>query len=373
MNSFRMKEYCFRCVAVAGLVLSLAGCDMKDDYSDCPTTGGFEISVVYTQNKNNLNEFAEEVSRMDFFFFDENGLFKERVTDVDGPFTNDYSKTFQLPYGKYQAVLWGNLYDDIELIGELKKNITTIDELRLKLKTQLSKNTKTETPYQEALPKLENYVAPIPTTLFWGNVETVQILSGHHVKKEVDLLKNTHDIHVTLRWKNYEGFYCFSTEHQKRTRAYIAGTNGDMTFGNELVRERNIAYIPMYRDPAHPDIYAGQTGLSYIPPQLVIDGIAAVMPDARIMRLMADGSTEKLVVTTVQDDGTEKIMYTRSIVDLIRLTGHYNTQQSLDWCNDYNVVVDFRCIDSNHNHGSAWVAITIWINGWIVKEINEEI
>ena len=97
------------------------------------------------------------------------------------------------------------------------------------------------------------------------------------------------------------------------------------------------------------------------------------MPDARTMRLMADGSTEKLVVTTIEDDGTEKIVYARSIVDLIRLTGHYNSQLSIDTRNDYFIVVDFRCIDPEHHHGSTWIALSIWVNGWVVREIETEI
>jgi hypothetical protein len=349
-------------------ILLLAGCNMKDDYLDCPTTGSFEIRVDYTQNIDNRNYFENEISRLDFFFFDENGLFKERVSDLTGPFVNGYSQTFDFPPGYYQAVIWGNLYDDTHIVGSLEKNVTTIEELQLKLVTDMG-----TIPVAGEMPKLENFAKPIPTTLFWGKTRLVDIHLGHHVAQQVDLLKNTHDIHITLRWKNYDGYYCFDAEHQKRTRAYIAGTNGNMTFCNELMRERNVTYIPLYRDPAHPNIYADQTGLSYIPPQLVIDGIAAVMPDARTMRLMADGSTEQLVVTTVQDDGTERIMYVRSIVDLIRLTGHYNTQRSLDCTNDFHIVIDFRCIDSGHNHGAGWIAVTVWVNGWVVKEINEEI
>lgn len=368
MNSFRIKKYSFRCIAVTSFVLLLTGCDMKDDYSDCPTTGEFEISVDYTQNIDNRNYFENEITRLDFFFFDENGLFKEHVTDSVGPFINGYTRTFNFPSGRYQSVIWGNLYDDTRVTGDLEKDITTMDEVQLKLVTDAN-----IIAVPEVMPKLENFVAPVPTTLFWGKTELAEVTTRRQVKQRADLLKNTHDIHVTLRWKDYDGYYCFGTEHQKRTRAYIAGTNCDMTFMNELLRQRNVSYIPVYRDPAHPDIYAGQTGLSYIPPQLVIDGIAAVMPDARTMRLMADGSTEKLVVATLQDDGTEQIVYVRSLVDLIRLTGHYNTQRSLDHTNDYHIVVDFRCIDPQHNHGSAWIAVSIWVNGWVVKEINEEI
>ncbi|MEG1544876.1 MAG: FimB/Mfa2 family fimbrial subunit, partial [Tannerellaceae bacterium] len=128
-----------------------------------------------------------------------------------------------------------------------------------------------------------------------------------------------------------------------------------------------------YRDPSDEDPWQGQTDISYIPPQIVVKDHVSVLPDFRVMRLTADGSTEKLVVTTLLPDGTEKIVYARSIVDLIRLTGHYNTQQQIDQTNDYTVVVDFRCVDKNHQHGSTWFAATIWVNNWVVKEVDSEI
>lgn len=375
MNTFSISKFLYRSaltLMAAAMGTCLTGC-IKDDLSKCPTTGDLVIKVTFFNNTI-VNRLEEEVTKVDFFVFDDKGLFYDRITDTTGPFTDSYSKTLALPFGKYQVVVWGNLYDDTVLsTNELKRDTTTMDELRLLLVTNETRN---DTQPADPLPVLKNFVTPVPTTLFWGKTEPiVELFTGHSEVREVDLLKDTHDVHVTLRWKDYDGAYCYSTEHQRITRGYITGSNGNITFADNevLPRERDLTYIPLYRDPAHPDVFAGQTGLTYIPPQIVCEDHVAVMPDFRTMRLMADGSTEKLVVTTVEDDGTEKIVYVRSIVDLIRLTGHYNSQLSLDIRNDYFIVVDFRCIDPEHHHGSTWIALTIWVNGWVVKEIETEI
>lgn len=364
----RYKRFmqCFFTLALFGGLLT--GC-IKDDYKNCPTTGDYVLRVKY-MNNTIKNTFDKEIARLDFFVFDDKGFYYDRITDVSGPFTNDYSKVIKLPFGKYQVVLWGNLYNDHELSQELVRGVTTKKELLLKLKTTQTRNS---TQPQPDYPKLENFVPAYPTTLFWGETGIQEIFSGHSVEGVVDLLKHTHDIHVTLRWKNLLGFYCFSKEHIKTTRAYIVGGNGDVSFDYKMPLQRNVTYIPMYRDPANPDQYLGQTGLSSIPPQIIVKDIAAVMPDFRVMRLMSEGSTEKLVVTTILDDGTEKIVYVRSLVDLIHLTGHYNTQASIDETNDYHIAVDFRCVNEDHQAGSSWISIGITVNGWVVKDVESEI
>lgn len=363
-----IKPLFFRIFGMIVLCLSLGGC-IKDDSSDCPTSGSLDLRVTfYNQTVNNT--LANEITRLDFFIFDENGLYLGRVTDATGPFSSEYKKTLDLPYGKYKVVVWGNLYDDTQVTGELVVGLSSIDDLQIALVTS---DTRTDTQPGEGYPKLENFVKAIPATQFYGITNYMSVFTGKHSEQQVDLLKNTKDIHVILRWKNYEGFYDYSTEHQRTTRAYVVGSNGNIGFNNKLTRDRNVTYLPFYRNPSDEDPWWGQTAGSYIPPQIIVKDHVSVLPDFRLMRLTADGSTEKLIVTTLLPDGTEKIVYARSIVDLIRLTGHYNTQAQMDQTNDYIITVDFRCVDENHQHGSTWIAATIWVNGWVVKEVDSEI
>lgn len=363
-----IKPLFFRIFGMIVLCLSLGGC-IKDDYSDCPTSGSLDLRVTY-YNQTVYNTFAKEVSRLDFFIFDENELYLGRVTDTIGPFTNEYKKSLDLPYGKYKVVVWGNLYDDKKIGGEVVAGVTSIDDLQIQLVTS---STRSE-PYPGGnYPPFVNFVKPMPKSLFYGITDYVPVITGKHKEQVVDLTRNSNNIHVTLRWKNYDGYYDYSAEHQRTTRAYITGTNGDVDFRNELTRKRNITYIPFYRDPTDEDPFGAQTGGSLIPPQNVNKDHAAVLPDFRTMRLTKGGSAEKLVVTTLLPDGREKIVYVRSIVDLIRLTGQYNTQAEMDRENNYHIVVDFRCIDENHQHGDTWISTTIWVNNWIVKDIESEI
>lgn len=357
-------------LAVLCLVCSLlVGCSIHDDYSECMSD--VEIRVTF-KNNTPVNWLEGEITRLDFFVFDENGKFYSRATDSEGPFTNDYSKKLLLPYNTFKIVVWGNLYEDKQIDEVLEKGVTDINDLKIKLVTAQTRATTSPLP-NPAYPKLENFVQPTPATLFWGETAYIQPSISYNEAVTIDLKKNTHDVHVTLRWKNQEGFYDFSTEHQRTTRAYIVGSNGDVKFDNSLPRERNVTYVPLYRDPANMDPFLGQTGQHTAPPQLAIEGIAAVMPVFRSMRLMAEGSTEMLVITTLQEDGTEKVVYARSIVELIRLTGHFNTQTLIDERNDFHIVVDFRCTDPTHQFGSSWLAVSITVNGWVVVQIDAEL
>lgn len=354
-------------VSVFILVVAFSGC-INDDYSNCPAMSSANLRVTY-YNQTVNNTFAKEVTKVDFFIFNENGLFFSRVTDTEGPFTNDYQKNLELPFGNYRVLVWANLYDDTRLSGNLQVGVSTVEDVKINLVTT---QTRIDTQPGEGYPALENFVAPIPATQFYGETD-YSLFINSNVGQKVNLVKNTKDIHVIMRWKNYEGFYDYSTEHQRTTRAYVVGSNGDTRLDNKLTRERNVTYLPFYRDPSDEDPWWGQTAGSYIPPQLIVKEHVSVLPDFRLMRLTADGSTEKLIVTTLLPDGTEKIVYARSIVDLIRLTGHYNTQMQIDQTNDYIITVDFRCVDENHQHGSTWIASTIWVNGWVVKDVDSEI
>ena len=363
-----MQHIGLRIVGVLTICLAMVSC-IKDDLSDCPTTGSLELRVTFF-NKTIENTFDKQVSRLDFFIFDEGGKFVSREIDATGPFTNEYSRALQLPYGTYKVVVWGNLYDDTALDGGLEVGVTTIDDLRLRLVTS---ETRGSTQPNETFPALKNFVRQLPTTLFYGITDYATVLTGKNTRQHVDLLKDTHDVHVTLRWKNILGYYDYSTEHQRTTRAYITGRNGEIDFHNKLFGLRDITYIPTYRDPADHDPFGSQTAGSVIPPQIINKDHVSVLPDFRTMRLMHEGSLEKLVITTLLPDGSERIVYARSIVELIRLTGQYNSQAAIDRTNDYYITVDFRCTDENHQHGSTWITATIWVNNWIVVDVETEI
>lgn len=356
-------------LAVLCLMCSLLASCIHDDYSECLSDVGIRVTF---KNNTAVDWLEGEVTRLDFFIFDENGKFYSRVTDSKGPFVNDYAKKLPLPYDKFKIVVWGNLYDDRQISETLVKGVTDIDDLKINIVTSQTRAVTPPIP-NPVFPTLENFIQPTPSTLFWGETAYIRPSIDKMDDVVIDLLKNTHDIHVTLRWKNLEGFYDFSTEHQRTTRAYIVGSNGDLAFNNSLPRERNVTYVPLYRDPANEKPFWGQTGQHSVPPQLAIEGIAAVMPVFRSARLMAEGSTEMLVVTTLLKDGTEKVVYTRSLVELIRLTGHFNTQASIDERNDFHFVVDFRCTDPNHQFGSSWLAVSIMVNGWVVVQIDAEL
>lgn len=370
---------------LAALMLpALQGC-VKDDLSQCPTTGTMDLTLGYTyHNKGEADLLPEEIKKVDFFVFDEAGTFVSRVTDATGPFVKGYHKSLELPGGNYRVVVWGNLTDEHRLSG-LETGQVCLDRALLSLNTYTGKDG-------------NEYVQTQPTDLFYA-VTQGAVLNGEVRKDTLSFTKNTKHLTLNIRWRDQYGFYCIDGSHAAETHCYITGQNGDAYFrDNSLPRSRWVVFRPEYVVQRTVDASSSSTvrttgvqamgvqtsgvQTSGVQGRVVVDrpkppgGEALVSADINVLRLMTYPnieSNDRIIITKTLDDGVEQVMYERSLVELINKTSAYGTQESLDREDTYVIDIDFRCNDPWHDTGDTWFTCGIYINGWTVVEMHPEV
>jgi len=324
----------------------LSSC-IHEDNDDCPQEGNVDIAMTYYwHNKGNVDNFGQEVNRAELYVFDKDGLFYRRDVAEKPAFTNGYHHLLTLPGGDYTILSWSNGGTAWQPEAFLP-GITTLEEARMKL---AANPTTSENAY---------VVADMPETLFFGKTqeEKVRVVNGKTVHDSIDLMQVTNNVHIRIRWKDHDGVYCTDKGHEESVRPYLEIKNGEYDFAGKLQRERFLTYMPQLLPSEE------ESPIDY----------ASVRADFRIGRLMAEGSTAKITIGEVLPDGRVTRRYTRGLVELIRLTGHYDTQEHIDREDHFNVDIDFCCTGSDHSHADTWMVQGIIINGWVVKDIGSEL
>ena len=339
MVSFGIMKKTYALVVLLASVLLCQGC-IYDELKDCEANGELIINLTHLYNSEYKDKLEKEIDKIDIFIYDEDGKIVRRITEESKSFTNGHNVLIEgLEKGSYEVVALGNLYEDTP-ISYIEERSTAHLEL---LADAESTRDETNTDY---------YVYSTPTTLFHGSSSFVNIQNEKASACNVDFLKVTNDISVKINWKDWEGKYCVDDWHKNTTRVYLEGNNGEMDFSNKLLYKRLLTYCTAMMPKT-------------------MSNITEVAVWVRTMRLIAEGSTMRLVVKQVQEDGTEKTVYTQSLIELIKLTGHYGTQELIDRESEYQIDLTFRCTE--HNTDQTWVATTIYVNGWLVKMIDTEI
>lgn len=327
-------------MAIGMIVICLCQGCIYDNRDHCPSDGTLIINLTHLYNSEYIDKLEEVINKIDIFIYDTEGNIVRRITNENGPFYNGFNIRVEgLPEGSYEVVTLGNLYEDTSISYIEYRSIAHLELLADKQSTRNDSDT-------------NFYVYSNPTTLFHGSTFFINVKTKQETTCNIDFVKNTNDIGIKLNWKDWQGNDCVDKWHERNTRVYLEGSNGEMNFSNELLHERFLTYYTTELPKTN-------------------DERAEVNVWVRTMRLMAEGSTVRLVIKQVQEDGTEETVYTQSLVDLIKLTGHYGTQELIDRESNYQVDLTFRC--KEHNTDQTWIATTIYVNGWLVKMIETEI
>lgn len=98
-----------------GAVALLAGCNIKEDVSDCPynaiLTFRYDGDVSY-------DIFAEKIDRVALYVFSDDGALVSRM-DFSQEQLRDYQgTTLKLNPGRYRIVCWGNAFDNTQIAPE---------------------------------------------------------------------------------------------------------------------------------------------------------------------------------------------------------------------------------------------------------------
>lgn len=380
-----------RCKSLITLLLSafvlasLTAC-IREDTDEC--FAGLRLHFNFTLHNQGGNLFGREVQQVRVYLFDEQGVLRHIARDSGAHLTNDYVMEINVPPGQYTIVSWAGSNEDFlnsyfeghmndPMTHQYEDGVTpgrtTWNDFRVILKH----NVADDLP-EEIVPAVEEL-----DDLYYGAVGTrtpltdqylfapVEVKAGCIVEREIELIKNTNLIRLTVRgW-----------EHLQR-----AATLREATVLREATILREAAVLQRAASPQalqvwitarngryKPDNSIGEYARSirYTPHYQSVDNRAIVV-DIKILRLDMARRTAQPVSLTVINPLTG-IALSAEPLDVIQTllqarnpeTGEYIYQSQEDFDREYEHSIEIEI--------TADLYLRIFVRGWEIIKLKPEL
>lgn len=337
-----------RALVTAMALLPLAtfvSCDsfVYDGEGDCDVT--YTLRFRYDMNLKWADAFANEVSSVHVYAFDQSGLLAWQAEEKINPADADrYSIKLDLPAGEYTLLAWCGLRND----GERGESFTVPDarigETRIE-EMQCALNRLSDEAGAYSKDRLYR--------LFHGKLDVTLPDSedGASYDYTIRLTKNTNHIRVILQHLSGEDV------DADRFTFRIDDENGLMAHDNGLMPDENINYRPW-------EVRTGEAGIGKETTRAIIN-VRGAIADFTVARLM-EPRRKKMTLTITNDEG--KTVASIPVIDYALLAkgyyeeeyGHTMTDQEfLDREDDYALTL---FLDENNE----WISSQIMIHSWVV-------
>lgn len=336
-------------VATAVMVLlplvTFTSCDnlISDEEGDCSVT--YRLKFRYDKNLKWADAFANEVSSVHAYAFDESGVLVWHRDEVVNRATADnYSMLIDLPAGDYKLLAWCGLRNEGDneesfSVPEVLVGKTMLEEVQCEMRREYDE---TGAYSEKKLNRLYHGIMDVSLPENEDGGEYVYTMS---------LTKNTNHIRVILQQLSGE-----DVDVSKFTFR-IDEENGLMDYDNAVLEDENINYRPCATTN-------GVAGVGKEDVRAIIN-VKGAIADLTVARMMAD-RRKKMILTITNDEG-EKIA-TIPVIDYALLAkeyyeeeyGHKMTDQEFLDREDEYVLTLF--IDENHK----WLSSQILIHSWVV-------
>lgn len=318
------------------VTLAVTSCDtIHDSYDHCVLD--FRVRFKYDYNMKYADAFANEVSSVTVFVFDEDGKFIFQKTEAGDMLAKEgYTMSLsELAPGTYELVCWAGLSDaDTYEVPELMRgdDITTL-------------NCKME--------RKEGAIVDTKITPLWHGRTKVtydEIYDTQQVAL-IPLVKDTNKIRVILQQIRGTGLDVNKFEFK------ITDANGFLDWDNNLLEDDVLTYYP----------YQTYTGSvvdgSNTETEVRADGepvIGVAVAQLKVGRLV-QGQPMRLVIRNKEQNREVLSIPLIKFLELTEAEGHnISTQEYLDRQDEYALTM---FLDENLN----WITTQIIINDWIVR------
>lgn len=337
-------------VWAALLLFSLTSCDgvIYDDEGDCSVT--YRLKFRYDMNLKWADAFANEVTSVHVYAFDQSGVLVWQKADRITPeAAADYSMLLDLPAGDYKLLAWCGLQNDGKHGESFSVPEAHIGETHMEqLQCMLNRQHDAAGAYSE-----EHLYR-----LFHGEMDLSlpENLDGGHYEYVMPLTKNTNHVRVILQ-------HLSGVDLNKEDFVFrIDDENGLMAYDNELMADENINYRPW--DVQEVEAGIGNTG--------DITQVKGVVADFTVGRLI-ETHREKMMLTITTKEG--KMVARIPVMDYALMGKEYYEEEynypmserefldRLDEC-----VMTFFLDENDH-----WVSSVIEILSWRVVLSNVDI
>lgn len=363
-----------RCKSLITLLLSafvlasLTAC-IREDTDEC--FAGLRLHFNFTLHNQGGNLFGREVQQVRVYLFDEQGVLRHIARDSGAHLTNDYVMEINVPPGQYTIVSWAGSNEDFlnsyfeghmndPMTHQYEDGVTpgrtTWNDFRVILKH----NVADDLP-EDLVPAVEEL-----DDLYYGAVGTrtpltdqylfapVEVKAGCIVEREIELIKNTNLIRLTVRgWEHLQraAIPREAAIPQEALQVWITARNGRYKPDNSIGEyARSIRYTPHYQS---------------------VDNRAIVV-DIKILRLDMARRTAQPVSLTVINPLTG-IALSAEPLDVIQTllqarnpeTGEYIYQSQEDFDREYEHSIEIEI--------TADLYLRIFVRGWEIIKLKPEL
>ena len=284
------------------LIFLSAGC-IRENRSGC---GGY-LSLKFRYTDSNgapLTPGFPETDHLSVFVFDRQGIFvcerKDSALQLD-----HYMMEMPLPQGRYQFVVWAGLSESYRLSSHVPSQ-THLEDFGL----QLNRTT-------------DNTVPILPSLLYHGLHETIDVNADEDQEITVDLRRITNNIHVIVHYAS----------PTLQLRISIEDNNGNYDYQGETLSGQPISYLPEYSQPS--------------------DSPNTWIADFNVMQLQTDSDTRLKIYSPEKE-----LQYNEKLI-----SGLLAENPDIDFNSDHDFTIEIT-------FDSYYVPVSIRINDWeiIIEE-----
>lgn len=325
-------------IMVLALGSAVVSCDniLAEEEEDCSVH--YRVKFKYDYNMKYADAFANEVSSVTLYAFDDNGKLAFQKTESGEILKEqDYYMDLEVPSGDYRLITWAGRLDE-EASFSVPLRISTYEELKCKM----------ERAYSRAADG-SAYIEKELTGLWHGDIQTHNFPSRAAMIETVTvpLVKNTNKIRIILQQINGPGLDVDNFEFS------ITDNNGYMNYDNMLLEDEILTYYPYF----HAD---GSTAFDDDVQVEEGDDISVAIAQLTVGRLVV-GQNPYLTITNSKSGETILSIPLIKYLLLTEAEGHDMTSQEyLDRQDEYHMTF---FLDEN----MAWINTRIIINDWIVR------
>ena len=309
---------------------SFVSCDkcIYEDLSTCP----LRVQLRYDYNMQYVDRWHREAEDVHLYIFDEAGRFVTEMIDAAAPYAEKQTFELQLAPGNYTIMAlcghrMGTLYEQ----SKLQAGTSTMQDLLVQISRAEDKRIAAELP-----------------PLLYGVSKEVQVLGDGSRLIVVPMAKWTNKIRLVMQDLSEGGKSNIKLENYDFR---ITAPNGRYNGAGEVLTDDVLTYTPYYAEQ--------------------LKGTGGIAVELNTLRLLTK-QDQRLIIT---ERATGNTLLNVDLLSLLLQTKfHANNklsdQEYLDREDRYAIIFAF---DGRPVTQETFLAVNVWINGWLIREQDHNI
>lgn len=276
------------------------------------------VKFKYDYNMLSADAFHTQVDKVELYVFDKEGKFLFSQSEEGTPLTTgNYRMEVAVPVGEYKFMAWAGARDSYDIV-QLTKGVSTINELKLKLKRDQSLI-------------INKDLEP----LWYGEIIDVDFTGTYYQTETINLIKDTNKVRFVFYGQTPEWTIDVNDYHYQ-----IVESNGYLDYDNSLLTDDVLYYEPYYTEQKSDQ---------------------GALVELNTMRLMSNRET-RFVVTHIAS-GVK--VFDIDLIEFLEMTEMekytWPAQEYFDRKDEYALVIFFS---DKLEPDFKWVATQLNINAW---------